>query len=359
MNRSGNSKSLRKIRAKYRRNIRIAIVLCLIIGLAGGFVLGRFTAGADLNPIADIQSMLAGESEVNVPAADPTQNPLADRMATPEATVAPTDVPTAQPTAEITAEPTAEPTPAPTAEPKAVEEVIPYGETGEVSVQVYGDGSIRKAADALPFENLTFALNIERYLSNDYYNDTYGATHRLVGNEAGVEFTLMLKDYMGAMTIDPNALLKNTGVENEAGVITLGYRFTDKEISGSDNFTMTTNVPMVMYKRFDNTAAEMKYLTVSTYVDGVEHVYKFELGAPVAEVTPEPVVYTELTVGSSGEAVVALQARLIELGYLTGSADGAFGNMTATAVQAAQTAFGMTADGIATPDFQTRLFAAN
>ena len=75
--------------------------------------------------------------------------------------------------------------------------------------------------------------------------------------------------------------------------------------------------------------------------------------------TPEPVVYTELKLGSSGEAVEKLQNRLIELGYLAeGSADGAYGNMTYTAILKAQKAFGMTEDGIATPAFQEKLFAA-
>ena len=60
-----------------------------------------------------------------------------------------------------------------------------------------------------------------------------------------------------------------------------------------------------------------------------------------------------------GEAVEKLQNRLIELGYLAeGSADGAYGNMTYTAILKAQKAFGMTEDGIATPAFQEKLFAA-
>lgn len=43
--------------------------------------------------------------------------------------------------------------------------------------------------------------------------------------------------------------------------------------------------------------------------------------------------YEELAKGSSGEEVVRLQERLIELGYLTGTADGIYGNQTKAAVE--------------------------
>lgn len=361
----------RRLRAKYRRNIRVAIVLCLIIGLAGGFVAGRFSAGAPLNPFEKTVKVEPQATPVLTSTPDPlvTEAPTA----TPEVTEVPaviTAAPEATATPEVTAEPTseavtttvqlptAEPTATPTPAPQKQEIVVPYGESQKISVQAYSDGTARKVADALPFETLNFTMSVTRYLSNEYYNDTYGSTHRLVGNEAGVEFELLLNDYMGSMTIDPNELLKNTGVEDADGNIMLGYRFTDKEISGEDRFTMTTNVPMMMYKRFDNTGAEMKYLTVTTYIDGVENIYRFELGAPVVEPTPVPVVYNELTIGSKGEDVQKLQERLIELGYLTGTADGAYGSMTANAVKAAQKALSMTEDGIASPAFQQSLFAA-
>jgi len=347
----------RKLRAKYRRSLRIAIVLCLIIGLAGGFVLGRLSAGVEILP-KDLSELIPaiGESK---PTPEPTKNPLEDRLATP--TVAPTEAPTATP--EVTEEPTAtpEPTAVVTPAPEAVEVVVPFGETQTVEVEVYSDGTVRKAADEESFEKLNFSLRVLRYLSNEYYNQTYGNSYRLMGNEAGVEFELLLNDYMGTLRIDPNSLLKNTGVESADGEVTLGYRFTDKEISGDDDILVTTNIPSVIYKRFDSSDAQMQYLTVTTYVDGVEHIYKFELGAPVVEAptpTPEPIVYVQLVIGSSGEKVMQLQNRLIELGYLAeGSADGAYGNMTANAIRAAQKDFGMIEDGVATNEFQQRLFA--
>ena len=60
--------------------------------------------------------------------------------------------------------------------------------------------------------------------------------------------------------------------------------------------------------------------------------------------------------GSKGEAVRLLQQTLIDMGYLNDIADGSYGPKTAAAVSAAQEAFGMEADGIASALFQAKLF---
>ena len=346
----------RKLRAKYRRRMRICIVICLILGLAGGFAAGRISAGAPVNPFDQAVVSIKPTPVVEVTEA-PTAVP----------TEAPTEVPTAVPTEVPTAEPTAEPTATPA--PVAQETIIPFGESQEISVQVYADGTVRKAADALPFETVNFSMRVTRHLTNDYYTATYGGTHRLNGSEAGVEFELLVKDHMNsAIALDPNKLLKITGVEDSDGNISLGYLFTDKEISGANDFTLVTNVPTLIYKRYNHSDAQIEYLTVTTYLDGAAYIYKFELGTPVVEVTPTPeptaaptpVVYVEMKLGSSGADVERLQNRLIELGYLeAGSADGAYGNMTYRAVMKAQRAMNLTDDGIATPAFQEAIFAAN
>ena len=56
-----------------------------------------------------------------------------------------------------------------------------------------------------------------------------------------------------------------------------------------------------------------------------------------------------LKVGSRGTDVKALQNKLIELGYLSGKADGVYGSKTAAAVKAFQKDHGLTADGIVGP----------
>ena len=63
--------------------------------------------------------------------------------------------------------------------------------------------------------------------------------------------------------------------------------------------------------------------------------------------------------GDSGDAVKALQKRLIELGYMNGTADGDFGSATKAAVKLFQKQAGLTADGVAGPGTQSALFSSN
>ena len=66
-----------------------------------------------------------------------------------------------------------------------------------------------------------------------------------------------------------------------------------------------------------------------------------------AAATAAPAGSSALKVGSTGNDVKSLQQKLIELGYLSGSADGVYGNKTAAAVRAYQKAQKLTADGVA------------
>lgn len=75
--------------------------------------------------------------------------------------------------------------------------------------------------------------------------------------------------------------------------------------------------------------------------------------------TPTAVLYQTLYEGSEGEAVVKLQKRLIQLGYLKGAADGQYGENTANAVRAFEARYGKVQTGVATPDMQKYLFAGD
>ena len=74
---------------------------------------------------------------------------------------------------------------------------------------------------------------------------------------------------------------------------------------------------------------------------------------------PARVDTTTLKQGDKGDSVKALQKRLIELGYLTGTADGTFGAATKAAVKEFQTAAGISADGVAGAATITALFSAS
>ena len=72
--------------------------------------------------------------------------------------------------------------------------------------------------------------------------------------------------------------------------------------------------------------------------------------------TPAP---TSLRVGATGSDVRALQKRLKELGYYTGSVDGDFGTGTENAVKAFQKQCGLTADGVVGNQTKSRLNASS
>ena len=66
-----------------------------------------------------------------------------------------------------------------------------------------------------------------------------------------------------------------------------------------------------------------------------------------------------LKVGSSGEAVQALQLKLKALGYFSGTGTGYYGNVTKDAVIRFQKACGLTADGIAGPATHNKAFSGS
>ena len=79
-----------------------------------------------------------------------------------------------------------------------------------------------------------------------------------------------------------------------------------------------------------------------------------------AEPTPVPTpmpAFELLEISSRGDGVQRLQQKLIDLGYLEGTADGRYGEMTSKAVKAAQADFGMEQTGRADVAFQQRLFS--
>lgn len=82
-------------------------------------------------------------------------------------------------------------------------------------------------------------------------------------------------------------------------------------------------------------------------------------GAPSATnptATPSPTPTTQkLRAGAKGTQVTALQNRLTELGYWTGTTDGRFGDTTQQAVYALQKAAGLTRDGVVGPQTQKAL----
>ena len=69
--------------------------------------------------------------------------------------------------------------------------------------------------------------------------------------------------------------------------------------------------------------------------------------------------YSNLSLGNTGIAVQALQARLQELGYFNGEVTGLFDSETEEAVKRFEQTYGTMQTGVATTKFQLKLFASN
>lgn len=78
--------------------------------------------------------------------------------------------------------------------------------------------------------------------------------------------------------------------------------------------------------------------------------------SPVPTESPVPTVYPTVRKGDRGDLVMIIQQRLINLGYLTGRADGDFGSRTQQALKDYQAVQGLDEDGIAGPKTMIHLF---
>ena len=81
-----------------------------------------------------------------------------------------------------------------------------------------------------------------------------------------------------------------------------------------------------------------------------------ETDKPVELASDPATVYSGLSKGSKGDTVKELQQRLIDLKYLTGTADGDYGNKTALAVTTFQKVAGIEPSGIADSNTQAELY---
>ena len=116
-------------------------------------------------------------------------------------------------------------------------------------------------------------------------------------------------------------------------------------------------------ERWATVRAKVSTLASATDKAQLDAIIKGERIEVIQQVTPEPEPtatpepYTKLSKGSKGQAVINLQTRLTQLGYMSSEIDGDYGNKTKTAIQLFQKAAGLETTGIADVETQTRLFA--
>ena len=93
----------------------------------------------------------------------------------------------------------------------------------------------------------------------------------------------------------------------------------------------------------------------SISLDNCDALYDVDLNAATSESTA--VAFEALQIGSRGDAVVSLQKKLIDLGFLSGNADGIYGNATAEGVRQFQESEDLPETGKADAATQERLYS--
>ena len=198
------------------------------------------------------------------------------------------------------------------------------------NTEVLANGSPRTNAADATYDTVGISISLNNFLTPDYFASKYSDKYKLTGTEAGAEITFTVESSTGASSIMPQNAI-DIAFENEAGDENEGYQIMDAEISGLYDITVQVGQTVQVYKRFAYEAAEnMQYMVVRYYQGGQEYKAYFRL-----EVAEPEIVYDEISSGSRGDNVQALQERLIELGYLDDDADGIFGPNTEAAVRAA------------------------
>ena len=235
--------------------------------------------------------------------------------------------------------------------------IVPYGESFTYTTEINADGNARVEASSEPYETVCFTQTMKKYMRPTDYAEKYASQYKMQGDEAGASFELTLIDYIGNTTIIPQNVV-DVSLRSESGdTVEHGYQLMDAEIDGKYGISIAPNTPTTFYKRFayPTEGEDMKYLVITTYKNGQTQMILFELESDKPDPEPE-VIYPVLQRGLVSDDVLNLQNRLAELGYLSATPDGTFGQKTEDAIKAAQAAFGMEQNGIADNAFQQKLY---
>ena len=107
----------------------------------------------------------------------------------------------------------------------------------------------------------------------------------------------------------------------------------------------------------NNSIAQLEAATSAEELTGIINGQTITVQTQTPAPTEAPITYSTLQKGDEGSAVMQLQVRLYELGYLNDNRDGVYGSKTQTAVKLFQETVGLNPTGIADNDTQTRIYA--
>ncbi len=154
---------------------------------------------------------------------------------------------------------------------------------------------------------------------------------------------------------------RNVGLGAAAGLVVLVTALgVGRALSGSGGDTETSDGRPTTTREAPATTAPPTTTTAPSTTTTTAPPTTTTTAPPTTTTTapPDPAADGTLELGEHGPAVLALQKRLVGLGYWLGSADGTYGQLTRQAVMAFQKAEGLGRDGVAGPVTRGRLAGA-
>ena len=343
-------KSRRKIRAIYIRRCIICSIVAFLVGMLFGLSYFWFAGGDDSSKgIVAQKNMLTSTAEIS-----DMQTVIGISTPIPTISVATPSVVDAKGNSWGT-----------------IENPFRIGNAYSLMADTTATGEAWMDSTTSPFASQNLSISLMDFYTPEYYEYFYGNEYRLSGTEAAV----VLRVSADKLCNPQQAIILN--LETASGEVFEGYPLMDAAISGEYVTDTVAGQAITVYKRFQYDANNpADYLTLTHFHNGqaVKAYFLLESSSKMppkptmapSTNTPQPDVtptlapltsYPTLVHGDRGDAVVKLQEILIEQGYLTGEADGIFGNMTLTAVKEAQRIANMEQTGIADNDFQQYLFS--
>ena len=301
------------------------------------------------------------EKPTEAPTEAPTEEPVEESS---EAlTEEPTEEPAAEPTGEPTEEPAAEPTEEPTEEPAAE----PTGEPTEEPADAGNDGPdegdlIEQEYDAAHGDSADERMGLVK-ADMLCLRDAPDAAARILGAlRQGARVTILgeqgeflhisiggMQGYVMSAYVEEIELDAQEAATTVWGTAVVNATSLNVRKSGSTSATL-------LYKLKKGERVMLRSFSGDWYCIETSQGKGYVLGDYLDK---SVITGTSFKSGDKGDEVKEIQRRLIELKYLTGTADGTFGAATKSAVTAFQKAVGLTADGVVGSGTLNKLFAVS
>lgn len=204
-----------------------------------------------------------------------------------------------------------------------------------------------------PINELTGIFDNETANAVMLFYEAYGLTASEIANVALQKeiYSDSAKAYEGAVFAGTSAS-ESLNIMEEDSVAMIQQRLIDLGYLGGEASGVLDARTQVAVKLFEEACGQLPSGTISA---DIQTMLASE-NAPVFETLAE--TYTNLLEGSSGEEVRSLQARLVELGFATGSPNGEYGSATTASVKLFQAANSLEETGVATVYVQTVLYSS-